>query len=106
MELNSKESITIKFKLEDEEHIVPKNILDKSKKIRKLLEEQGDSQPLQIESIASETFFMLVHYLNGLKVHRTDEEVQKMIEAAKHLELTDDTLKLQKLAERIFPKKP
>lgn len=106
MEFNSKEYITIRFNAEDEEHLVPRNILDKSKKIQKLLEENGDSQPLQIDAVATETFFMLVHYINGLKTHRTDEELNKMIDAAKHLELSDTTLNLQKLAKRIFPKNP
>lgn len=106
VEFNSKEYITVRFNREDEEHLIPKNILAKSKKIRKLLEENDGNHLLQIDSVAAEAFFMLVHYINGLKSERTEEEIHKMIEAAQHLELNDATLNLQKLAKKYFDPPP
>lgn len=106
MELNSKELITVRFKLDDEEHLIPKNILFKSSKIRKLIEDNGENPILHIDTVASEAFFMLIHHINGVEMHQTPEQEHKMVEAAKHLELTNATLKLQKLANRLFPKQP
>lgn len=90
-----REYTTIHFPLEDEEHLVPRDLISRSKKIQALIGKSHDNS-FSLE-IASSTFADLVHYLSGEPAPLEPGRIRLMMEAARDLEFIEAEKKLTEL---------
>lgn len=94
--LGSREYVTLRFSQEDEEHLIPRALLEKSRVITDLIRKSHDSH-IQIKDIASATFEDLIHFISGNHQTLEPERINLMIDAAHKLELNDAETQLTNL---------
>lgn len=95
-----KEYITVNFPNGDQ-HLLPRHLIKDSPLLEKLLDQSHDNN-VMIQEIASEIFDELVHYLNDPHTVSDHAPIKEILAAAEHLQLSDATKKLQKLAKHRF----
>lgn len=96
----SGEYITVLFPLEKEEHLIPRELISKSKKIRHLIHNSHDNTFSLPFEIASATFSDLIHYLSSNSPPLEPGRIRLMIEAARHLEFKEAEERLTQLFQK------
>ena len=98
---SSREYVTLRF-AKDEEILVKRDLVEKSRTLEKLLRDSYDNT-LTIDKVAHETLDDVFRLLNHEDPIHTDEESMKQLKIAlNYLELNDLEKKMQKIQERFF----
>lgn len=93
------EYTSIYFKEEDEEHLIPRHLVDKIPKLAKIINDSFDNSA-SLKGVEPHAFSHLVRYISEDKLEH-EAPLPEMIKVAKELEMSEAEAKLTDLFWRL-----